>query len=382
MSQDSFKEISNQSWFSRIGNAFKGILVGFIVFIAAFPLLFWNEGRAVKTYKTLKEGSSIVVSVPCEQVNSINEGKLIHLTGLATTEETVSDTIFGITLKTLKLKRNVEMYQWDEDEDSKTKKNAGGSTTTETTYSYKKIWSSKTIDSGNFKNPQGHENPSKPPPYETSQFSANYITVGAFTLSDSLKDKINKYENVILNSSYEIPAELKEKARISNNSLYIGKDPLAPQIGDIRVSFQKTDSTDISLVAKQVTNTFAPYITTTGGSIELLETGNISAEKMFANAQASNVMWTWILRLAGFFLMILGLNMILKPLSVIADILPVFGNIVNAGTGFISFLLASVLSLITISTAWIVYRPMLGILFLAISLALAFIIKGKLKSRT
>ncbi|WP_339136467.1 MAG: hypothetical protein WGN25_01115 [Candidatus Electrothrix sp. GW3-4] len=56
MSDDSYTEVTNQSWFSRIGGAIKGIIFGFILFIIAFPLLFWNEGRAVKTYKTLKEG--------------------------------------------------------------------------------------------------------------------------------------------------------------------------------------------------------------------------------------------------------------------------------------------------------------------------------------
>ena len=39
-------EVSVESWGSRLGGAFKGILVGIILFILAFPLLFWNEGRA------------------------------------------------------------------------------------------------------------------------------------------------------------------------------------------------------------------------------------------------------------------------------------------------------------------------------------------------
>jgi hypothetical protein len=37
-------------------------------------------------------------------------------------------------------------------------------------------------------------------------------------------------------------------------------------------------------------------------------------------------MMTWILRFVGFVLMILGLNMILKPLSVMADVLPIVGS--------------------------------------------------------
>ncbi len=72
--------------------------------------------------------------------------------------------------------------------------------------------------------------------------------------------------------------------------------------------------------------------------------------------------------------------MIFKLLSVIADVLPILGDIVGAGTGIISFLLAAILSLITIAIAWIVYRPLLGIILIVIAVGLAVAIKGKLKS--
>ena len=46
---DSYSESSSQSWFERLGNAFKGILVGLVMIVVAFVVLFWNEGRAVRT---------------------------------------------------------------------------------------------------------------------------------------------------------------------------------------------------------------------------------------------------------------------------------------------------------------------------------------------
>ena len=49
MSDDRFTEVTQQSWFSRITGAVKGILVGLVLFVVSFPLLFWNEGRAVQT---------------------------------------------------------------------------------------------------------------------------------------------------------------------------------------------------------------------------------------------------------------------------------------------------------------------------------------------
>ncbi len=103
MTENSFTEVTNQSWFSRIGGAIKGIVFGVIIFIVGFPLLFWNEGRAVNRYKALKEGAGVVVSVADDKVDAANDGKLVHLTGLATTEEVLKDNEFGISATAIKL---------------------------------------------------------------------------------------------------------------------------------------------------------------------------------------------------------------------------------------------------------------------------------------
>lgn len=47
MAPDVVTEVTKQSWFSRIGGSFKGVAFGALLVIAAIPLLFWNEGRAV-----------------------------------------------------------------------------------------------------------------------------------------------------------------------------------------------------------------------------------------------------------------------------------------------------------------------------------------------
>ena len=130
MSNDSFTEVTNQSWFSRLGNAFKGIVVGIVMVVIAFPLLFLNEGRAVKRYKTLKEGGGAVISVAIDKVDSANQSKLIHLTGKAVTEGTLVDQTFDVSTKAIKLMRVVEMYQWQQESQSEEKKKLGGGTET------------------------------------------------------------------------------------------------------------------------------------------------------------------------------------------------------------------------------------------------------------
>ena len=135
MAQDRYTEVTKESWFKRLGNAFKGILFGFLLIGISFVLLFWNEGRAVKTMKTLKEGKGIVVPIRADKLDPENNGKLVHVTGKATTEEILEDSVFNVSIRAIKLKRVVQMYQWKEVVTSKTKKKLGGGTETVKTYS-------------------------------------------------------------------------------------------------------------------------------------------------------------------------------------------------------------------------------------------------------
>ena len=106
---------TKQSYGNRVSKSFKGIGSGILLFIIGTVLLFWNEGRAVRTAQSLAEGSKSVISVSSDKVDSGNEQKLVHLTGLATTKETLKDSIFNVSEKNaIKLIRHVEMYQWKE----------------------------------------------------------------------------------------------------------------------------------------------------------------------------------------------------------------------------------------------------------------------------
>lgn len=379
MSQDRFTEVTSQSWLSRIGGAIKGILVGLMLFILAFPLLFWNEGRAVKTYKTLKEGGSIVVSVAADSVDPSNAGQLIHVTGRADTQATLTDPVFAVSANALKLRRTVEMYQWKESSSSETTKKLGGGTETVTEYSYSREWSSRPINSESFKKPAGHRNPDSMP-YASTEQVADRITLDAFTLSPGLVNKIDSFEPLVIASDTPLPKAIKKSGQVYDSGFYIGLDAANPQVGDIRVKFAMVKPVDVSVIAKQTGNTFEPYIAKARGSIELLQVGIHSADAMIQAAQDSNTMLTWLLRLGGFICMMMGLNLFLRPLSVIADVVPIAGTVVGAGAGIIAFLVAAPITLITIGIAWIFYRPLIGIVLIVIAVGFTLALKGKLKS--
>ncbi len=359
---DEFREVTGQSWFGRIKDSCGGVVVGIIIFIIAFPLLFWNEGRAVKTAMSLKEGAKAVVSIQADAVNSSDDGKLVHLTGLATTDEKLRDSEFKITAQGIKLRRKAEMYQWKEEKKSETKKKIGGGSETVTTYKYNRIWSEELIDSSSFKKAEGHKNPASMA-YTTKVEKAERVTVGAFTLSSSLVDMINKYDQLPVDESMltRLSSSLQETMDVSDNYFYRGNDSAKPEIGDIRISFAVVKPLIVSLIAQQNGSTFLPFQTRAGDAIQRLETGTVTANEMFQHAEQENTMMTWILRVVGFLLLFFGLMMVLKPISTLGDLIPFVGDLLGAGIGIISFLVALAVWTAVVAVAWLTARPLLAI---------------------
>ena len=293
MSEDSFTETVSTGWFSRIGDSIKGILFGLLLVIAAFPVLFINEGCAVKTRKTLDQGNKEFVHVDPTAIDTANEGKLLHLTGKAITKSTLEDPQFQVKTEALKLKRDVEMYQWKESQSTKTKKKLGGSEEKTTTYTYDKVWEKGRIDSSNFNKSSEHSNPT--PSVTPQTWTANPITVGAFTLNKGLISQINEFTPVQIEPHENIKptTEGLPNLQLFNGQYYSGKNPSNPQIGDLRISLLKVNNaTGVSIIAQQVGSSFEPFTGKSGSTIEMLHIGDHSAAAMFADAQKSNIIKT------------------------------------------------------------------------------------------
>lgn len=384
MSNDSFTTTTSKSWFSRIGSAISGILFGVVLFLGSFLLLAWNEGRAIHRAKTLDIGAKQVISISPDAPVAENDGKLVHLTGTAEAPEAVSDEVFGITASALKLRRDVEMYQWKEESKSETKKKLGGGEETTTTYTYSKGWSSSLIDSSKFQKPDGHTNPESLPA-ESETFTAEGIHVGKFELPESLTGLISNFVSRPVTKAEAQAAAKAHSADMEATTgglLYVGANPQQPALGDLRITFQMAPSGPVSIIAGQIGETFEPFPVKNLGTIELLKSGALSAEAMFQQEKEGNAMLTWILRLVGFLMMLFGLLMIANIFSVLASVVPFFGDIVGAGTGLLAFAIALPLTLVTIALAWLAYRPLIGIpLLLAAAGSLVFGIMKLSKSR-
>lgn len=384
MSNDSFTTTTSKSWFSRISSAIAGILFGVVLFLGSFLLLAWNEGRAIHRAKTLDIGAKQVISISPDAPVAENDGKLVHLTGAAEAPEAVTDEVFGITASALKLRRDVEMYQWKEESKSETKKKLGGGEETTTTYTYSKVWSSSLLDSSKFQKPDGHTNPESLP-VESETFTAEGIHVGKFQLPESLTGLISNFVSRPVTKAEAQAAAKAHSAEIEATTgglLYVGANPQQPALGDLRITFQMAPSGPVSIIAGQIGETFEPFTVKNLGTIELLKSGTLSAETMFQQEKEGNTLLTWILRLVGFLMMLFGLLMIANIFSVLASVVPFFGDIVGVGTGLLAFVIALPLTLVTIALAWVAYRPLIGIpLLLAAAGSVVFGIMKLIRAR-
>lgn len=331
-------------------------------------VLWWNEGRSVHTAQSLAEGKGAVVSVSADAAKSENNGKLVHMSGQATTDESLSDSEFEVEVTgDLKLQRTVEMYQWKENSKSETRKKIGGGEETVTTYTYEKTWSDDRLDSGDYHD-QGHDNPAFPS-FQSQEFVAQKAHVGVFQLG-GLTAQINSFQSL---------KEDKANTQMDGHKVFFGDVP-SPQIGDVRVKWEVVKPCEISLLARQSNDQLEPYRAKAGDEIYRVMMGKQSAEQMFGTMESENNMFTWIARFLGWLFMFIGFCMVLKPFSVLADIIPFFGNLVEMGTGIIAFAASAGISLVVIAVAWIAYRPVIGLGLLVLGGAIVFMVLKKKKS--
>lgn len=382
------------SYGQNVKNSFSGIGTGFLLFCGATALLWWNEGRAVKTTKALEEGQS--VSVHVENISTVDpqyDGMLIHANGKAETTDILTDGTFGISINAIKLSRDVEYYQWVESSHTEKKEKVGGATEEITTYTYNREWTSRPIDSNSFKDPDYQGRNSVLTTFEEQDYAASNVSFGAYQLSATQINSISGSQNLNVELSPEVFEELNnglqkvvgyqyansQLVNVSGNTIYLGANPSSPAIGDVRISFTYVPQKDISIISKVNGNTFVPYTAKNGYHVNMLESGTRSMEEMYQSAHESNTIMTWILRILGIVLVCAGLKMMFAILGTLLKVLPFLQTIVNWGVGFFCNIIGFCWSLIIIALAWIFYRPLVGIILLAIvgGLIYYFYTKGK-----
>jgi hypothetical protein len=365
----SSEKIVTISWFDRLKQSVGGMAFGFMLICAMVMVLFWNEGRAVQTARSLAEGAGLVKSVASNSVNTANEGALVHIAGQLTTSEVVTDAKFGVSASGLSLARKVEMYQWVEKKTTEKKVELGGSETQVTQFSYERQWSDREQESQGFNEPEQHQNAAFQ--YKRDLFSVTSAKLDAWTLGAPVLSRVGGQKPLL------VAAEDQRKiqslvgnamaAHVVEGIIYLSYSPSNPSIGDYRISYQYVPLDTVSVIGQQSGDGIRAYATDSGDDLLMVENGNVPAQAMFKSAASANSTMGWIIRAVGIAAMILGFRAILGPISVAASVLPFLGSILAMGTGIIAIIAGLGLSSLTIAIAWFFYRPLVTIIILAIA---------------
>ena len=423
-------EVTSTSWFSRLGSAIKGVFIGMILVLASIVLLWWNEGRSVRRYKEISFAKENTVETPYESIDASKEGKLVHFAGKASTSDVLTEPTFGVTVKdSYKMVGNVEVYQWIEKVipgKTETKKKLGGGTETvkhPDKYEYYTDWSSSIVNSDSFHEKDANrKNILTTMPYETvkNPVKAQLVMIGAHKLESSYIDSLGNSTQTVLIEE-EIKDKLPATAIIDKNYIYYNAkseedyqnslkgntavtpatttttetvatdtaaapettvavaknsadpsayraNPGSAKVGDVRISFTHKPVGDVTVIAQQIGDSFQRYIIDKDDGLDYIDVrdGIFEAKEVFAKNESAESMTVWILRFLGFIIMASAFGMIFKPISVLADVVPLFGDIAESGIGIISALIAFVLSMFIIALAWLWYRPLIGILLLVL----------------
>lgn len=375
---DQFTDVTTTGYGGRIINSINGVVIGLILFVVSFGLLYWNEGRVdlSNIAKTATEISSTTVST-----DSSLTGKLISTTGIVNSDQIIGDNLYLKPDRFIAVERKVEMYAWVEKSESRSKTNVDGSKTIVTTYTYSREWTERPESSSNFKHPEGHENPQKTLDSYTNKVTTATVGVYNFdpqsaTLPNFSKLPLNS-QNVILSPEVALANDTYLFVRKSENGTFD-----SPQIGDLRISYNVLyPNFEGTIFGKLSGNKIDPYFDKDGNRLYRVFIGTRDAGIATLHTEYTTLLW--ILRLVGFLLMWFGLSALFGPISVLLDILPIFGAISRSVIGLITFVVALVLTIVTILVSMVIHNIVALIIALVITVGaiIAFFVMWKNKRK-
>merc|ERR1711962_46292 len=358
------------------------VVIGVLLFIGGVGVTFWNEGRTVKRSQVLEDGLARVTTLtPSSRDGRIPVSwelaeSLVHVTERLSVPKPLSDPYFNLVVHAVQLKRVVEMLQWVEHEHSREIRHEDGQTTTESSYDYTQEWRASLVPSAGFNSP-GHRNPDKFP-LEGQIFQADQVYVGPFSVAPSLRTKIDWFSTHDLSSlhAHLLPMGSKKV----ENFIYFGfGTPSRPSIGDWRVSFSVAGVGDpvnaetVSAVAKQTSASgdgvasLTAFETPGGDVIDFVYRGPMTKEQIFSSERKSNLVFSWMMRGAGWLLMFIGILSISDLITSIFSGIPLLRDVVAMTSATLALVVSGASSLVVIAVGWCVYRPFFALCCLAVT---------------
>lgn len=154
--------------------------------------------------------------------------------------------------------------------------------------------------------------------------------------------------------------------------LYTGDNYNKPEIGDIRIQFEYSPEGTFSMIGMYNDGVVSEYINKKN-TLGIVGIGETSIQELKESEYKTPRTIGWILRGVAFVMMFIGMVMVFGPLERRPKIVPTTGRIIGMVSKSLLFFVALILSLVTASVAWVMYRPVIGGILIAGTLGIIFL---------
>lgn len=388
--REQYQEVRSISWFDKLTTSCLGVILGLLLFLGSFGVLIWNEGKV--NLATVAQ-SAIDISTIATPTQA--QGKLVSVTDRITATTPLGDDRFLLPGNYVVVARTVEMYAWDEQQTTESRKQIGGSETQVTTYTYESRWSVNPENSANFKYAQTHYNPAKPIPDQLlkvpeARVGRYSLDMNSFTRVSQQRASCDSTGSIAewgSGGTIDLPAtgylslnaqNSRVNGRVQRTNRYIFQgagSPQTPHIGDVRVCYSVLPvNTMITVFGQLDQNQITPYLYRQTPVYRLLP-GTRSAA--IATLRDEHTLWTWIFRAGGFLMMWFGLMLLGSPLSAVLDVIPILGSFAEGVTFVSSFITAFILSTVTILVAMLLNHLVALLLAIGVTIAALFLLRRR-----
>lgn len=334
-------------------NPLTGILGGALIFLCAFPVLYFNEAQ---------ENLSKVAEQAVEYNEALESSYLGYTVGAFSATNKANDPL--LTREFVAVTRKVEMYGYIETQSTTTTNsgNTQSSFNSEIRYTYSKTWLTNPAQTTTWRGRTSDFPRDLPINYNTwivnlpqprtstsTGLSINNIPVDGTNLDLSASNDLSVTQDMIVNNSYTVVL----------NDLYFTNqerfDLSTPLIGDVRISFTVIEFDDQGLLLGNIDNNqFSAFTTDSGNIMYRFFNGESTIENVVSQLQTEYQLTIWIFRVVGFLMLFVGLLLSFKPISTLFNFIPIFGSVGSGLFTIMLFVVSLVLAITTIVISLIV----------------------------
>lgn len=209
-----------------------------------------------------------------------SDGRLVFVSGAPQIAQPARDPQFNVSAQAPSLIRKVEMFQWREVGEGRAR-------------DYELDWADHPVDSSTFAQPAGHQNPGAFP-FDGARFDSPDVRVAGFRLAPQLVRAIAGVEPYTPDLR-GLPPNMAAAFQARDGVLSTSADPRAPQLGDLRVSWQQIAPKHLTVLARTQNGVLVQTSDASGRALTQVQIGKRSLSDVLPDA-AQRPRYAWAKR--------------------------------------------------------------------------------------